>query len=139
MWKIFAVLYSLAFVFGLVFIGYLIASGALLGVSSVGWIMIYTSLFMALGTTIGLVGYAFKLNVPPLALWRPFSWLTGVWALLASYTSFTKFLSVAASSSGNDHITNVLWLSLALAIHCFSWLGVWRYGRRVSRQGAPAR
>jgi hypothetical protein len=132
MWKIFAVLYSLAFAFGLVFIGYLAAIGALLGLSSIGWIMIYTSMFMALGTTIGLVAYAFNLNVPPLALWRPFSWLAGVWAFFASYTSFTKFLSVAAGSSGNDLITNVLWLSLALAIHGFSWLGVWRYGRRVS-------
>ncbi|NVD39096.1 hypothetical protein HT585_09540 [Ensifer sp. HO-A22] len=132
MWKIFAVLYSLAFAFGLVFVGYLVAIDALVGLTSLGWIVISASMVMALGTTIGLVAYAFNLNVPPLALWRPFSWLAVVWALFASYTSFTKFLSMAAGSSGNDLITNVLWLSLALAINYFSWLGVWRYGRRVS-------
>lgn len=139
MWKIFAVLYSLAFAFGLVFTGYLITIGALLGLTSLGWIMIYTSFVMTLGTTIGLVAYAFNLNVPPSDLWRPFSWLAGAWALFASYVSLTKFLSAAAGSSGNDLIASILGLSVVLAIHFFSWLGVWRYGRRVSRQGVPAR
>ncbi len=139
MWKIFAVLYSLAFAFSLVVVGYLIALDALAGMTSLGWIVISASMVMALGTAIGLTAYAFNLNVPPAELWRPFSWLAGAWALFASFISFTKFLSAAAVSSGNDLITSVLGLLLMLAVHGFSWLGVWRYGQRVSRQGAPAR
>ncbi|OOG61896.1 hypothetical protein B0E45_32035 [Sinorhizobium sp. A49] len=132
MWKVFAVLYSLLVAFGMVFVGYLIATGALSRLTPVGWATVYTSFFMVLGTTIGLVAYAFNLNVPPIALWRPFSWLAGAWALYASYTTFAKVVSVVAGSSGDAIITNILWLSFALAVNYFSWLGVWRYGRRVS-------
>ncbi|KSV92406.1 hypothetical protein [Sinorhizobium sp. GL28] len=35
-------------------------------------------------------------------------------------------------------VSTFLWLALSLLLNYFSWLGVWRYGRRVSQQPARA-
>lgn len=140
MWKAFAVLYCLLATFGMVLGGYLVATRAMLastiglGLSSVMFVMVFL-------ITVGLVAYAFKLNVPPYGLWRPLSWLAGVYQLLVSLLSVLRFVKMfSAAPAGSDlGVTNLIWLILILALNYFSWLGVWRYGQRMAQQPAQAR
>lgn len=128
MWKVFAVLYVVGLAFGLVFVGYVMMSlGGQLTLASK--ILGGVSFAMALVTAIGLVAYAFNLHVPPFGLWRPFSWLLGILLGGLSLLSIVRFVAQFESSNG---ITSLLWFSLSLLVNYFSWLGVWRYGRRMT-------
>lgn len=128
MWKAFAIFYVLSLAFGLV-IGATLLLGLwdemAYGIKILGSI----SLVMALATAIGLVAYAFNLQVPPFGFWRPYSWLLGILLAGLSLIGVVRF---AGQFEGGDDLVNLLWLSLFLLVNYFSWLGVWRYGRRVS-------
>lgn len=127
MWKAFAIFYVLSLAFGLV-----IGATLLLGF----WdemaygikILAGVSLVMALATAIGLVAYAFNLQVRPFGFWRPYSWLLGILLGGLSLISVVRF---AGQFEGGDDLTSLLWLCLSLLVNYFSWLGIWRYGRRV--------
>ncbi|OCP17714.1 hypothetical protein BC361_09825 [Ensifer sp. LC54] len=128
MWKVFAVLYSLAFAIGLVFAGYVMLS---LGVQLTSSTKIIGGAIMAmtLVTAIGLVAYAFNLHVPPFGFWRPFGWLLGIALGCLSLLNIVRFVGLL---EGGDNFTSLLWISMSLLVNYFSWLGVWRYGRRLS-------
>ncbi|WP_077960616.1 hypothetical protein [Ensifer adhaerens] len=127
MWKAFAIFYVLSLAFGLV-IGATLLLGLwdemAYGIKILGSV----SLVMALATAIGLVAYAFNLHVPPFGLWRPYSWFLGILLGALSVISVVRF---AAQYEGGDDLVTLLWLSLSLLVNYFSWLGVWRYGRRM--------
>lgn len=127
MWKAFAIFYVLSLAFGLV-IGATLLLGLwdemAYGIKILGGI----SLVMALATAVGLVAYAFDLQVPPFGFWRPYSWLLGILLGALSLISVVRF---AGQFEGGDDITPLLWLCLSLLVNYFSWLGIWRYGRRV--------
>lgn len=140
MWKLFAILYSVLLVISVLLIGFLILSGAIPASTFRGALLGVISI-MAVLTNIGLIAYAFGLNVPPLAIWRPFSWLLGAWQVVFSLLSITRSVSVITALPTGSYIgvSTILWLVLSLLINYFSWLAVWRYGQRVSRQPARAR
>lgn len=127
MWKAFAIFYVLSLTFGLV-IGATMLLGLwdemAYGIKILGGI----SLVTALATAIGLVAYAFNLRVPPFGFWRPYSWLLGILLGGLSLISVVRF---AGQFEGGDDLTTLLWLCLSLLVNYFSWLGIWRYGRRV--------
>ncbi|KQX60474.1 MULTISPECIES: hypothetical protein [unclassified Ensifer] len=56
---------------------------------------------------------------------------------LASVAFVMAFATIPAGSDVG--VTNLIWLVLGLALNYFSWLGVWRYGRRMAQQPAQAR
>lgn len=128
MWKAFAILY----VFGLAF-GLVIAATLMLGaweeMALAAKILGGVSTAMATLTAIGLVAYAFNLHVPAFGLWRPYSWLLGI--LLGGLSVIGVVRFVAQFERGDDLIS-LLWLSLSLLVNYFSWLGIWRYGRRTT-------
>ena len=127
MWKAFAIFYVLSLTFGLV-IGATMLLGLwdemAYGIKILGGI----SLVTALATAIALVAYAFNLRVPPFGFWRPYSWLLGILLGGLSLISVVRF---AGQFEGGDDLTTLLWLYLSLLVNYFSWLGIWRYGRRV--------
>lgn len=140
MWKAFAVFYCLLATFGVLLGGYIMA-GRSVPMSTIGLGLASVAFVMALLTAVGLVAYAFNLNAPPYGLWRPLGWLIGVYQLLVSLLSVVRFAQMFATiPAGSDvGVTNLIWLVLGLALNYFSWLGVWRYGRRMAQQPAQAR
>ncbi|MBV7517373.1 hypothetical protein [Ensifer sp. ENS12] len=127
MWKAFAVLYVLGLVFCLVIAANLLLSSW--GQMSLA-IVILGGVSTAIATlaAIGLVAYAFNLQLPPFGLWRPYSWLLGI---LLGGLSLISVVQFVARFERSDDLTSLLWLSLSLLVNYFSWLGVWRYGRRM--------
>ncbi|WDZ75135.1 hypothetical protein PWG15_10915 [Ensifer adhaerens] len=139
MWRAFAVFYCLLATFGAVLGGYVLASRPV-WTSAIGLSLASVAFVMVLLTAVGLVAYAFKLNAPPYGLWRPLSWIIGVYQLLVSLLSVVRFAQMySAVPAGSDvGVTNLIWLVLGLALNYFSWLGVWRHGQRMAQQPAPA-
>lgn len=127
-WKAFAVLYILGLTFGLIVgANILLSSGAqlTLAIQILGGV----SLLLGAVTAIGLVAYAFNLHVTFFGLWRPFGWLLGI---LLGGLSLLGVVQFVIRFEGHEDLTSLLWLSLSLLVNYFSWLGVWRHGRRMA-------
>ncbi|HEV7323096.1 MAG TPA: hypothetical protein VGO04_31210 [Ensifer sp.] len=139
MWKAFAVLYCLFLLFGVLLTGYMILHGVVAQSPIVRAIIVPAFVIAGL-TAVGLVAYGFNLNAPLPALWRPFSWVLGVWQLAFSLLNIKRALSIisALPAGSDDGVKTMLWLALMLFVNYITWLGVWRYGRRVAQQPAAA-
>ncbi|HEV7307624.1 hypothetical protein [Ensifer sp.] len=135
MWKMFAVIYGVGFVLGLIVIANLLLANPELQLTLAFAGLICAGVAIAFLTLIGLLAYAFNLTVRPIALWRPFGRLLAIW--LAG-VSLVGAVNLMPQPSGQAGIASMLWLLLALLVNYFSWLGVWRYARRVAQQPARA-
>ncbi|SDA79251.1 hypothetical protein [Sinorhizobium sp. NFACC03] len=102
--------------------------------------MFYVGLVVEFAVTIGLFAYAFDLTIPPFPLWRPFSWFLAGWCLYTSLAKVWDLVSLITAPQGGDEslLSGFFGLLLLLLLNYFGWLGVWRYGQRVSQQQARA-
>lgn len=135
MWRVFAVFYGIGFVLGLIVIANLLLANAELQLALAFAALVCAGVAIAFLTAIGLLAYAFNLNVPAPALWRPFGWVLGIWLVGLSLVVVAN----AAPQLARLEAITLVWLSLAILVNYFSWLGVWRYGRacRLSPTKVP--
>ncbi|WP_104663198.1 hypothetical protein [Ensifer adhaerens] len=139
MWKAFAVLYGLIFIFGLSLAFVTLPPEIAVQLSSADRALFYAGLAVEFAAMIGAFAYAFDLRVPPSSFWRPFSWALAGWCL---YTSLDKAWDVAmlitSPKPGDEGLVSAVFgLLLLLLLNYFAWLGVWRYGRQTEQQPAP--
>jgi len=140
MWKAFAVLYGLIFIFLLSLAFVTLPPEIARQLSSADRALFYVGLVVEFAVTIGLFAYAFDLKIPPFPLWRPFSWFLAGWCLYTSLAKVWDLVSLITAPQGGDEslLSGFFGLLLLLLLNYFGWLGVWRYGQRVSQQPARA-
>lgn len=138
MWKAFALLYGLIFVFLLALAFYPLPPEVTLDLSANDRALFYASLIVDFATATGLFAYAFDLKIPPFSLWRPFSWLLAGWLLYTSLARGWDFVTLLTAPQPGDEgvISASLGLLLLLLLNYFGWLGVWRYADRIRQQSA---
>lgn len=140
MWKAFAVLYGLILIFLLSLAFVTLPPEIARQLSSADRALFYVGLVVEFAVTIGLFAYAFDLKIPPFSLWRPFSWFLAGWCVYTSLVKVWDLVTLITSPQPGDEglISGFLGLLLLLLLNYFGWLGVWRYGQRVSQQPARA-
>lgn len=138
MWKAFAVLYGLIFIFlpSLAFVS--LPPEIARQLSSADRGLLHVGLVVEFAVTIGLFAYAFDLKIPPFSLWRPFSWLIAGWFLYTSLAEGWDFVAlfVAPQPADESLLSGFLGLLVVLLLNYFGWLGVWRYAGRLRQQSA---
>jgi len=138
MWKAFAVLYGLIFVFVLSLAFVTLPPEIAVQLSSADRALFYAGLAVEFAAMIGIFAYAFDLRVPPLSFWRPFSWVLACWCLYTSLADAWDLVTLITSPQPGDEglLSASFGLLFLLLLNYFGWLGVWRYGRRIAQQPA---
>ena len=138
MWKAFAVLYGLLFIFMLSSAFVTLPPEIAVQLSSADRALFYAGLAVEFAAMIGVFAYAFGLRVPPLSFWRPFSWVLACWCLYTSLANAWDLITLVTNPQPGDEglISASLGLLFLLLLNYFGWLGVWRYGHRVAQQPA---